>query len=258
MPPWQCSHCAGLFGVGETGWYRIPNDIKPLWPLFSWLEAKRFGFHAYSLFYVYAICYPSGLPFYVGKGQADRVCQHVEETWTLSKSRWSEKHGVIISLADRNESEWYHFLGLVKTESEAFGIEQRYVQRWGLRSRGGMLTNRVEPKASSYRGRLPSAPKGTDSILTSKNPRTVHHPELLIGGGSGTRIDENCVVCGGRCSIPVDFFVKVVQCPYCAHFWTPGTKKQRSEPIEFRVPNEKFSNILHGDFRGMQCDDCGQ
>ena len=234
LPPWQCSHCAGLFGVGERGPFRIPSDCEPLWPLFSWLEAKRFGFHAGRKFYVYAICYPSGLPFYVGKGQAARACQHVEETWTISKDRWSEKHGIIIALADRNESEWYHFLALVSTEREAFAIEQQYIERWGLRQTGGMLTNRVLPQShSDYQGTY-STPNGIHAVISDKSPRMVHHPELLEGMATGRKTNENCKICGNACDVPLDLLLKIVQCPYCAHFFKPMGKFERGEVIEFR------------------------
>lgn len=235
LPPWQCSHCAGMFGVGEQGLFRIPSGIKPLWPMFSWLEAKRFGFHSHGKFYVYAICYPSGLPFYVGKGQNARVCQHVEETWTLSKSRWSEKHGIIISLADRNESEWYHFLALIRTEDEARSIEKAYVSSWGMRFRGGLLTNRTTPSGSDCQGELPVSPRGLNAVVSDRSPRRVHHSSLLIGGGIERDEGISCQVCGESVLVPRDLLAKVVQCPQCAHFFKPLLSSfRRAEPMEFQ------------------------
>lgn len=234
LPPWQCSHCAGLFGVGERGLFAIPSDCVPLWPLFSWLEAKRFGFHAGKRFYVYAICYPSGLPFYIGKGQGGRVCQHVEETWTLSRDRWSEKHGILISLADRNESEWYHFLALVQTEREALSIEQRQIARLGLRQSGGMLTNLALPKQYDCQGETPAPPSGINAVVSDRSPRMVHHPDLLEGMATGRKTVEQCRICGSSCEVPIDLLVKVVQCPYCAHYFRPLGKFERAEVIEFR------------------------
>jgi hypothetical protein len=235
LPPWQCSHCAGLFGVGESGLFRIPAEIKPLWPLFSWLEAKRFGFHSHGKHYVYALCYPSGLPFYVGKGQNARACQHAEETWTLSKSRWSEKHGVIISLADRNEAEWYHFLALVDSDRRAAAIEAKFINRWGVRSAGGLLTNRVvpteQPRVDALEVNPPSAIR---AVVSDRSPRMVHHPSLLIGGGIGKTIDLNCGICSEKVLVPNDLLVKVVQCPQCAHFFKPMFPQyRRAGIIEF-------------------------
>ncbi len=239
LPPWQCSHCAGLFGVGEQGLFRIPAGIEPLWPLFTWLEAKKFGFHAHGKFYVYALCYPSGLPFYVGKGQHERACQHVEETWTLKRSHWSEKHGVIVALADRNESEWYHFLALVPDELTAYRVEQHYIREWGLRCDAGLLTNRTTPRAFDCQEGLPSAPVTICAVASDRSPRSVIHPLLREGGGAGLPLDYQCSICGECILVPLDFVAKVVQCPQCAHFFKPEVAKfRRSQLIEFGVPED--------------------
>lgn len=231
LPPWQCSHCAGLYGVsfGCGNAFRIPPGIDPSWPLFTWKEAKNFGYYAGARYYVYALCYPSGLPFYVGRGQRARVCQHVDEAWTLPRDRWTEKHLIILQLSDRNESEWYHFLALVETQEAAASIEQRYIREWGLRSRSGLLVNRVRPARYPPIDQLPKAPRILDISEQHKGPRRVHHPDVLEGDYENA-ILFGCSVCLQECFIPRNIVAKSVQCPNCAHFFKP--LNQHWKPID--------------------------
>jgi hypothetical protein len=244
IPPWQCSHCAGLFGISiQEEAFRIPSDIKPLWPLFSWKEASNFGFYAGTRNYVYAICYPSGMPFYVGRGIRDRVCQHVDETYKLDESLWTEKHRLILSLADRNESEWYHFLALVETKQQAAGIEQIYIQRWGLRSRGGMLTNRDRPTCNQFEGDLPKPPTESRAIEQATGPRMIHHPHILAGHYGRQMIDFNCPICLQQCISPIELAAKNVQCPSCAHFIVPLNPHRKATEIQCFTAVEGASDL---------------
>lgn len=246
LPPWQCSHCAGLFGVSIIdGEFRIPADIHPLWPLFTWREARNFGFYAGKLNYVYAICYPSGLPFYVGRGVGYRVCSHVEETWSIDRERWTEKHRLIVALAERNESEWYHFLALVETREEAAGIEQRYIQSWGVRHKQGLLVNNARPIAYPFVGELPEFPIEMRAVENRTEPRPVHHPDILLGDFSTDSIQVNCPTCLKRCECPKSLAAKSVQCPCCAHFFVPlnPDRKQR-ELTRFVTLNPLAAKVI--------------
>lgn len=235
LPPWQCSHCAGLFGVSiKHGGFRIPAGIKPLWPLFTWQEARNFGFYAGRLNYVYALCYPSGLPFYVGRGVRYRACTHIDETWDIPQEQWTEKHHLIVSLSERNESEWYHFLALVETKGEAAAIEQTHIQKWGVRHKGGLLVNHARPIAYPHIGELPKPPIDMRAIETETGPRSVHHPAILLGEFSKREIEINCPTCLKQCKCPRSLAANRVQCAYCAHFFIPiNPSRQQHTPELF-------------------------
>jgi hypothetical protein len=99
--PWSCSHCGGLYGVrwDRERTYPIPSDAKPLAPLLNWDAAQTFCFYSKKLYYVYALCYPTGLPFYVGMGNNKRCFQHLNESkiWQAN-ARWNEKNDIIYQL----------------------------------------------------------------------------------------------------------------------------------------------------------------
>lgn len=200
--------------------FRIPPEIKPCWPLYSWAEAKNFGYYAGVRNYVYAICYPGGLPFYVGRGVKLRVCQHIDEPWTVPEIHWTDKHRVLLQLASRNESEWYHFLALVETAGEAASIEQRYIEDWGLRSRGGLLSNRTRPAKNPAIEELPVAPHIMEVVERDKTTRRVHHP-LILAGDYDDGFEVACSVCLKIYYTPKNIAAKSVQCPYCAHYFKP-------------------------------------
>lgn len=223
--PWQCSNCGGLYGVSledRPKAFSIPADVKPLWPLFNWREARNFGFFAQRMFYVYALCYPSGLPFYVGRGQKYRVCQHAEEAESLPESQRSEKHRVIVELANRNEAEWYHFLALREAASEAASIERSIVERWGIRRQGGLLVNRCIPDGESDEVDLGELePVDTTMVVRDTNRRRrVHHPDILLGL-VGVDKDFECGICRSPVLVPDSLMAKIVQCPHCAHLFVP-------------------------------------
>ncbi|MFO0940059.1 MAG: hypothetical protein U0930_04765 [Pirellulales bacterium] len=197
-------------------------DLKPLWPLFTWREARNFGFYAQGQFYVYALCYPSGLPFYVGRGKKYRVCQHAEEVDRLPELQRSEKHRVLIDLANRNETEWYHFLALRESAEEAASIERNYVERWGIRRQGGLLVNRCIPDGETEAVDV-EALEPVDTTMVGRDTnrrRRVHHPDILLGIG-GFDKDFDCSICRGPVLVPDTLMAKIVQCPHCAHLFLP-------------------------------------
>jgi hypothetical protein len=206
--------------------FGVPSELKPLWPLFTWMEARRFGFFASGKYYVYAICYPSGLPFYVGRGRKLRVCQHVEETWRLPEERLKAKHRELMALSDANESEWYHFLALVSDPEEAANIERAYVQKWKRVRQGGLLLNSVTPDGSMNAEAVDVAqldlPDTSLAVNTEgREERSVLHPELF-DGNCGYNRRYTCGICREFCLVPDKLVSRIVQCPNCAHMFLPA------------------------------------
>lgn len=226
--PWQCQNCGELFGIRlhRQAVFGIPNGLKPLWPLFTWMEARRFGFFATGKHYVYAICYPSGVPFYVGRGKKLRVCQHAEEAWRLPEHRLKPKHFELRSLARSNESEWYHFMALVEDPLEAAAIEQAYVKRWRLDRSGGLLLNSVVPDGSPEVDSMDLETidlPDTSMVIGSerRTEKTVFHPHLFDGNCGNPR-RYTCGICRSFCLVPEKLVSQIVQCPNCAHMFLPA------------------------------------
>jgi hypothetical protein len=218
--------------------FAIPSGLEPLWPLFTWMEARRFGFFASGKYYVYAICYQNGIPMYVGRGRKFRVCQHIEETWRMPRERFQPKHCEIIALTDANESEWYHFLALVDDPAKAAAIERSYVQKWGLAKSGGLLLNKVVPDGSP--DWEPDDLEPVESVIIplevtsgTQEEKLIFHPDISEGNRHQTR-RYTCGICRLFCLVPESLISHIVQCPNCAHLfipisdgWSPG------EPREF-------------------------
>jgi len=248
--PWQCQNCGGMFGLRMhcQRVFAVPAELRPLWPLFTWMEARRFGFFANGKHYVYAICYPNGLPFYVGRGRKLRVCQHVEETWRLPESRLKAKHLELMALADANESEWYHFMALVSDQAQAADIEQAYVKKWRLDRQGGLLLNSVVPDGSpdSEQVDLDEVAIPDTSMAVNnegREERRVLHPELFDGNCGCTR-RYTCGICREFCLVPEKLISKIVQCPNCAHLflpvvdgWAPRETREFEESISGNYVN---------------------
>ncbi|WOJ97977.1 GIY-YIG nuclease family protein [Congregibacter brevis] len=97
-------------------------------------------------FYVYALKDPREKPasvFYIGKGTGNRAWEHeaVEDD--------SEKGLVIKGIHDHGMKVLHTVLADDLTEAQALKLEAELIAAFGIRKRGGLLTNRVQPNPNT-------------------------------------------------------------------------------------------------------------
>lgn len=99
-------------------------------------------------FYVYALKDPTqnpAKPFYIGKGTGNRAWEHelvVDD---------SEKGQVIQSIHDQGSKVLHSILVDNLSEESALRVEAELIAAFGVRSQGGLLTNRVQPNPDNIR-----------------------------------------------------------------------------------------------------------
>jgi len=104
-------------------------------------------------FYVYALKDPRtkpARPFYIGKGTGTRAWEHelnIDE---------SEKGKTIKSIKDEGKEVIYSIIANDLTEEQALKIEAELISAFGVKSRGGFLTNKVSPNPEkiSYKSKI--------------------------------------------------------------------------------------------------------
>lgn len=93
-------------------------------------------------FYVYALKDPRtkpAKPFYIGKGTGNRAWEHVINVDD------SEKGQVIHEIQNAGFNVVHTIMADDLTEGQALKIEAELIAAFGIRKRGGLLTNRVTP-----------------------------------------------------------------------------------------------------------------
>lgn len=236
--PWQCSHCAGLYGTDKQGPFKINEDVRPLSPLLGYDVARRWCFYAgRSNAYTYALCTPLGLPFYVGSGVHERALAHVSETQSVrfKPNKRNAKHDAIEFLWDHNENVWYHFLGLFKTRAEATVLENYFIDLWGRRSTGGILTNvsgcqKVNCDFPLSHVGFPEEPEVVnhpDAIGKWKQSiRVFHHSDIIVppptSGAIVTGAVMSCPACGTKGQYTRAMSDQKLLCSNCAHYFIEG------------------------------------
>lgn len=226
---WNCSHCGGLYALDSNGPYRIPPNTKPLTPLLSHSIAERWCFFAHeSNAYTYALCYPNGLPFYVGSGVRDRALQHAIEAERFPAEKQQLKHKTIWDIWEQNQPLWYCFLGFFRDRQEAIVLENYYIDLWGLRSTGGMLTNRVGPRKTSADFPLDHVqppPLTPEQLAAQRNGITVFLPGFYVAPpvyGKEPRFETaRCPACNCQGALPDSLYALKLMCSKCGHFFFP-------------------------------------
>jgi len=106
---------------------------------------------AQNPFYVYALKDPREKPaktFYIGKGTGNRAWEH------QSKIDDSEKGSVIREIHDSGLSVLHTVITDNLTEEQALKIEAELIAAFGIRSCGGLLTNKVRPNPNNISKRI--------------------------------------------------------------------------------------------------------
>lgn len=125
----NCSHFMVLLDGPRVAPERLAS--VPTWPTTfteNLTEDSR-------MFYVYMLCYPDGVPFYVGKGKGRRVRRHLTRSHNILVNR-------IIAKLRRNNQEPVIKIALeAECEFDAFRHEQELIAKYGRLKKGGTLVN---------------------------------------------------------------------------------------------------------------------
>lgn len=222
-PPYVCGECgqhwASRYHLAVT--FPIHEDIKPLWPLMSWQQASKWAQGNGLKPYVYALTYPNGLPFYVGKGNKLRLLQHgaflrLSDLWRHVKPPRDEKEAVLWQLAGCRAYERYAILAICDSDQEAFELEAVAIKRYGRREAGGLLCNATQAVDVSA-AELPPMPAIAEMITDGEKPWNLA-PGLNPRGYKAGKVCW-CPKCDQPGMIAMQEPVAELLCPVCFHYF---------------------------------------
>lgn len=126
--------------VKPVGWDGTHFEVEVLLDQ----SAVRWQLREVAVAYVYILCRPNGVPFYVGKGSRNaRVLDHVKEA--RNTKRLTHKLNVIRSMDRKGQAIRYSLEIHFKDESEALARERELIHHIGRHDLGrGPLTNQTD------------------------------------------------------------------------------------------------------------------